>query len=254
MDRASDVQSQSEGCSKLMWIASHNRQGPGPFPGMPRRADAKYIEAGIGEAFAQGALNSAANTVASKKDIDHAVGLCTSGISNLDVQYDKPRELLLLATTPHLWEAIVEGARRGVQGPCVFAGLVGGIPESIDSLAKAGGFDLMMETLQGSTSDDSLFQKALCGLSDNVQNSRKAAEYIANSGGRNHGIEVFVKLMPLTLGRPFKEGNGFGLQYEMVHDTTGLLRYDDEDHTWRKEFYRLGYLEELLALMADNPA
>jgi len=85
----------------------------------------------------------------------------------------------------------------------------------------------------------------------------RAAERLPSTspttGGPNHGIEVFVKLMPLTLGRHFKEGNGFGLQYEMVHDTTGLLRYDDEDHTWRKEFYRLGYLKELLALMADDP-
>jgi len=262
MDHPSDLKAQSRGCADLTRIASHDREEPGPWGG--RRVATKYLDAGIGEAYAQGALNCFANADASPDQIQRAAHPCLDGISGLTVQNDYDKGLHLLNNAPHLWEAVVGALKRRMSSraalhdfsPCILAGLFGSPQptEAAVALGKAGGYDVVFDILKRFNTDDTIFQAALCALSDNVNSGREAAEYIANTGGPLRGIEVLVNLMPLTLHRHFQEENGFGLQYEIVHDTNGLLWHDDANRTWRKEFYRLGYLKHLMALMADNPS
>jgi len=254
-ENPSNMIAQVSGCSTLNLMASHDREGPGPFGG--RRAATKYLDAGIGEALAQGALNILSNAHAPDSAKIHAAEICIASISMLTVQNDYEKGVHLFEHGgPLIWKAFVTFDTKLGKPNCRYAGLYGTPQpeEAAIALGEAGGYAMILEQLEKSTGDAAGFQMALCALSDNVNSGFRAAAAIANAGGPLHGIAVLTRVMPLTLGRHFQEGHGFGLQYEMVHDTVGLLWHDTAEHAHRNEFYRLGYLDNLMAMIVDDPA
>jgi len=253
----SDLGVQLRGCGQLHEIAARDRGEPAPFFG--RRIATYHLDAGIGEAFAQGVLNSLA-LPGPEPQVRQTAELCLGGLNGMGVNYDHEKGMHLFNNTPHLWDAAVGFHRRyrsdrsALLGLCMFAGLFGSsTPEPTPSLAAAGGFGLVFEVLESNYTDDAVFQTALCALSDNVDGSRRGAELVANEGGPGNGIRVLLRAMRRVRGRHYFEGNGFGLQYEVMEDINGLLKHDDESRTWRNAFVRGGILEELVALMQDDP-
>lgn len=260
-----DITEQMKACAALQEVSQQGRKAEAMSNSGNHKVATKFLDEGIGAALTQGMAHCLAKAHAEEWQIKECTEKCKTGVDGLAIAYDHDKGVHLLEHAPHFWDGYVEYYRRFrsdkrvMQNMFMFAGLFGSsTPEATPGFAKAGGFDLVFDTLRDNCTDYAICWSALAALSDHVQASRLAAELVANHGGPQKGIEFLVKAMRQVHGTVYKkenDPNGFGWhnQYEVVHDTNGLLWHDDERHTWRDAFYHQGYIDALLPLMAEDP-
>lgn len=264
--QTSNVAVQNKGCAELEAIALPTREGPGAYPGQPRRIATKLIEAGYSEIAAQGLLNSLNSTTASYDESLHAAYQCFQVITGASVQNHPEKALAMFRNSPHVWDAIVAFYKKYsksvpelLDSICIFAGLYGtfdGSEEVYPALVRSGAYDVIFDALDSTSpvTNPDKFQRALCALSDGVQSSYTAARAIANHGGHNKGIEFFTGLVEKAHpSAPYHEGNGFGLRYEILEDIIGILKHDDQNRTYARGFFDAGLMDKVLESMPDEP-
>jgi len=248
-------------CLKILQLQNSNREkGLKTIFGAPLSTFA-ILEAGIGEAAAQGLLRSlAAETV---RGANPKGELCYQALAGAGVQYDHKRSVAHYDRTPSLWKALVAWNKRIMHdhdrlrnGIMMFAGFYGVPPhdKALRDMGEAGGFDQMISVLKNNISDLIVAQGAWAGLSDNVENFRTGAELAANNGGPNKGLETMIEIIKQYRGKHvYQPGMYFGLRYESIHDINGILMFDDENMTWTDAALRAGFMDEAVLAMAEEP-
>merc|ERR1719282_42402 len=262
---AGDSAALFKSCAALEAIGSTQREGPGPYGG--RRISTALLEAGIGEAFAQGVLNSVAIDVAENKTSPSAASSrCLNGITGLTVQNDYDKGLALINNAPNVWNAVIkfyeafDGSEETRNGFWVFAGLFG-TPQPAEAAAAevaAGAVDFIMRHFENKSlkSDPAMFQRVWCALSDPVhETSGVFARAMANYAGHLQGIPVLVDALQLSMesDSTFHEGNGFGLLYEAIHVIGGVMEHDDSSKTFARTFVQAGLVPLMVPLMKKEP-
>jgi hypothetical protein len=248
-----DAQIQNDGCMRLNTLSQAGRGGPGPFGG--RKIAKHFLTEGIGEALAQGLLNIMANQTLSGGQVYSKAAPCFRALMGLTIQNDADLGLELYRNSPHLWEAMLSFFERFARSSnevqfsmCMWAGFYGSFDGADEVYSTFPAVPFLLGIIDESLTDPASFQRAFCALSDPSQMSQHVADEIV----RHNGVQRLTRAVRATHSFPnFIEGNGFGLRYESLEDSIGVLKHDPTGE-YRAAFNEAGLMEAVLEFMPDQ--